>query len=281
VSTAPEEYIGAARRCLAALFLPMECENQQLAALEADLMAAETRLEAAEEQLRTNSQHARHAHHYAHTVDFEQDSRDHQHAKRSAEYRVYVAAMRARERLRRRARDAKLQVVEPETEKAEDCAEVAGVAVAAPCVESQRVSDGQTTDSYAVGKLEAELLAAEEQLRALVLQAESHGTILPVEDEEKATEHLKRQVSPRKEFGEEEEAERWEALHEPACSAQRASHGRKNASAFPEKVLSHERWLAARGAEARAHEDNVRHREALRCAARDWKAQAAAPGDVP
>mmetsp|Transcript_13554 Transcript_13554/g.31883 ORF Transcript_13554/g.31883 Transcript_13554/m.31883 type:complete len:437 (+) Transcript_13554:61-1371(+) len=120
---------------------------------------------------------------------------------------------------------------------------------------------------------EAELEAAETQLSTLVSQAEACFSQLPSDSVEEP-EPVVPAVGAELEV-DEDEAERWEAQNDP----QRESRGSKNTSALPPKVVSKEKWLAARGEESRAREEERKVRDARRAEARDWKVGAADIGE--
>jgi len=117
---------------------------------------------------------------------------------------------------------------------------------------------------------EAELAAAEAQLQGLVQKVETkHPEVLASESPE-----LTRQAALSEPQVDEDEAERLEAQHD--CEL--ASKGKKNTSALSDKVVSAQKWEAARGAEAREREKEKIARDARRTEARDRKLDAADVG---
>jgi len=118
---------------------------------------------------------------------------------------------------------------------------------------------------------EAELAAAEAQLQGLVQKVETkHPEVLSGESPE-----LRRQASPSEPKVDEDMAERLEAQHD----GDRESKGKKNTSALSEKVVSAQKWEAARGAENREREKEKIAREARRTEARDRKMDSADVGE--
>ncbi|CAK9029732.1 Uncharacterized protein SCF082_LOCUS18920 [Durusdinium trenchii] len=71
-----------------------------------------------------------------------------------------------------------------------------------------------------------------------------------------------------------EEAEHFDAEH---SHDKFESHGTKNAGALPDKVVSRDRWLAARNSEERAREAQKKQRDLGRSNARDAKQESAVP----
>lgn len=116
---------------------------------------------------------------------------------------------------------------------------------------------------------EAELDLAEHKLEELLRHVDA---CLPVDDEETVSTQVK--VTAEQEI-DEDYAEQLEDQYD----AERQSKGMKNTSALPEKVVSKEKWLAARGSENREFEKNIKARDARRGEARDSKAASADVGD--
>jgi hypothetical protein len=111
---------------------------------------------------------------------------------------------------------------------------------------------------------EAELAEAELQLRAALSQVE---TRYPQVYQESGSPDRKASTEPEVDL---DEAARLEELHD----SDPVSRGSKNTSALTEKVVSKERWEAARNSENRAREKEVKARDARRTEARDKKMDA-------
>lgn len=130
-------------------------------------------------------------------------------------------------------------------------------------------------DGRTLALSEAELEAAEAQLEA-ALEAQQQATARYEEAWARSgLDQAAMEATEKAEFNlSMEEAEHFDAEH---SHDKFESHGTKNAGALPDKVVSRDRWLAARNSEERAREAQKKQREVGRSNARDAKQEAAVP----
>jgi len=127
-------------------------------------------------------------------------------------------------------------------------------------------------DGRTLALSEAELEAAEAQLE-VALAAQQQAT--DRYEEAWARSGIDQAATEKAEFNlSMEEAEHFDAEH---SHDKFESHGTKNAGALPDKVVSRDRWLAARNTEERAREATKKQRDVGRSSARDAKQEAAVP----
>eukprot|EP00441_Pelagodinium_beii_P020624 CAMPEP_0197654088 /NCGR_PEP_ID=MMETSP1338-20131121/38642_1 /TAXON_ID=43686 ORGANISM="Pelagodinium beii, Strain RCC1491" /NCGR_SAMPLE_ID=MMETSP1338 /ASSEMBLY_ACC=CAM_ASM_000754 /LENGTH=438 /DNA_ID=CAMNT_0043229473 /DNA_START=69 /DNA_END=1385 /DNA_ORIENTATION=- len=129
-------------------------------------------------------------------------------------------------------------------------------------------------DGRALEASEAELEAAEGQLEAAAQQAEMTTAYYAQACETEARSNFLQKGDA--DLDHELEIEKW--TRQQSGASERASHGLKNASALPEKVLSKERWLAERRSEERMRVAEKRGRDLQRSSDRDRKLEQA---DLP
>mmetsp|Transcript_44219 Transcript_44219/g.82710 ORF Transcript_44219/g.82710 Transcript_44219/m.82710 type:complete len:441 (+) Transcript_44219:63-1385(+) len=120
---------------------------------------------------------------------------------------------------------------------------------------------------------EAELEAAEAQLELAMKAAQDASTRYEQAVVASGIDHATLEETEQADFDlSVNEAERFDAEH---SHDKFESHGSKNAGALPDKVVSRDRWLAARNTEERAREAQKKARDVGRNSARDAKFEAA------
>jgi hypothetical protein len=185
--------------------------------------------------------------------------------KRAQEGRVRQATLRARDRLRRGQRAKKFDYGGGSTD---GDAAAAPAAEAKPAAEDEEKKESPVNETLAVA--EKELVSAEAQLMELLAKAEALN--LP-EDEEYYAE-------ARKEGYLDEEsqdlAEQYEAHHQE----HHESHGGKNTSQLTDKQAGCKKWEAAHNKEQRDRENDKKVRDVRREEARNRKMDAANVDDA-
>ena len=128
-------------------------------------------------------------------------------------------------------------------------------------------------DGRQLAVAEAELEAAEAQLEIAMKAAQAASTRYEQAVAASGIDHATLEETEQADFDlSVNEAERFDAEH---SHDKFESHGSKNAGALPDKVVSRDRWLAARSTEERAREAHKKARDVGRISARDAKLEAA------
>mmetsp|Transcript_40054 Transcript_40054/g.95669 ORF Transcript_40054/g.95669 Transcript_40054/m.95669 type:complete len:439 (-) Transcript_40054:258-1574(-) len=128
-------------------------------------------------------------------------------------------------------------------------------------------------DGRQLAVAEAELEAAEAQLEIAMKAAADASTRYEQAVAASGIDHSTLEETEQADFDlSVNEAERFDAEH---SHDKFESHGSKNAGALPDKVVSRDRWLAARSTEERAREAQKKARDVGRTHARDAKVEAA------
>lgn len=122
---------------------------------------------------------------------------------------------------------------------------------------------------------EMELDAAEAQLEDLLRQVDACIPAAATEEQELEEVWNRRAPPGAEQEIDEDYADQLESMHDP----ERQSKGSKNTSALSQKVVSREKWLAARGTENRERQHELKARDSRRGEARDRKVGSADVGD--